>query len=98
VYDKGNNSQELSSQHKLRVIIVLDEAHLLSIQVLEQLQILLNYEQDSKPWLSLILIGLPDLRETLKRSVLASQAARVPIRNHIPRWMPSRSGSTSDIA
>ena len=33
--------QELASQHKLRVIIVLDEAHLLSIQVLEQLHILL---------------------------------------------------------
>ena len=50
--------QELASQHKLRVIIVLDEAQLLSVQVLEQLHILLNFEKDSKPWLSLILIGL----------------------------------------
>ncbi len=56
-----------ASHHKLRVIVMLDEAHLLSIQVLEQLHILLNYEKDSKPWLSLILVGLPDLRETLKR-------------------------------
>src|SRR6266487_1341702 len=76
--------QELASQHKLRVIIVLDEAHLLAIQVLEQLHILLNFEKDSKPWLSIILIGLPDLRETLKRNVLASLTARVPIRIHIP--------------
>jgi type II secretory pathway predicted ATPase ExeA len=76
--------QELASQHKLRVIIVLDEAQLLSIQVLEQLHILLNFEKDSKPWLSLILIGLPELRETLKRNVLASLAARIPIRIHIP--------------
>jgi len=75
--------QELASQHKLRVIIVLDEAHLLSVQVLEQLHILLNFEKDSKPWLSLILIGLPDLRETLKRNVLASLTARVPIRIHL---------------
>jgi len=72
------------SQHKLRVIIVLDEAHLLAIQVLEQLHILLNFEKDSKPWLSIILIGLPDLRETLKRNVLASLTARVPIRVLIP--------------
>jgi general secretion pathway protein A len=75
--------QELASHHKLRVIVMLDEAHLLSIQVLEQLHILLNYEKDSKPWLSLILVGLPDLRETLKRNVLASLTARIPIRIHL---------------
>ncbi len=75
--------QELACQHKLRVIIVLDEAQLLPIQVLEQLHILMNFEKDSKPWLSLILIGLPDLRETLKRNVLASLTARIPIRIHI---------------
>jgi len=75
--------QELASHHKLRVIVMLDEAHLLSIQVLEQLHILLNYEKDSKPWLSLILVGLPDLRETLKRNVLASLTARMPIRVHL---------------
>jgi general secretion pathway protein A len=34
--------------------------------------------------LSLILIGLPDLRETLKRNVLTSLAARIPIRIHLP--------------
>ncbi len=75
--------QELASQHKLRVIVVLDEAHMLSVQVLEQLHILGNFEKDSKPWLSFILIGLPDLRETLKRNILASLAARIPVRIHI---------------
>jgi len=75
---------ELAGQHKLRVIIVLDEAHMLAIQVLEQLHILLNFEKDSKPWLSLILIGLPELRETLKRNVLTSLTARVPIRIQLP--------------
>lgn len=75
--------QELASQHKLRVIVVLDEAHMLAVQVLEQLHILGNFEKDSKPWLSFILIGLPDLRETLKRNVLTSLTARVPIRIHI---------------
>jgi general secretion pathway protein A len=82
-YNVSQHIQELASQHKLRVIVVLDEAHLLSIQVLEQIHILLNFEKDSKPWLSLIMIGLPDLRETLKRNVLASLTARVPIRIHI---------------
>jgi len=76
--------QELATQHKLRVVLVLDEAHLLSLQVLEQLHILLNFERDSKPWLSLLFVGLPELRETLKRNVLTSLAARVPMRVHLP--------------
>jgi len=75
--------QELAGQHKLRVVIALDEAHLLSIQVLEQLHILMNFNRDSKPWLSLVLMGLPHLRETLKRNVLCSLTARIPIRVHI---------------
>ena len=71
-------------QHKLRVILVLDEGHLLPIQVLEQLHVMSNFMRDSKPWLSIVLVGLPDLRETLKRNVLASLTARIPIRVHIP--------------
>ncbi|MEE8201754.1 MAG: AAA family ATPase [Candidatus Acidoferrales bacterium] len=76
--------QDLASQHKLRVVLLLDEAHLLPIQVLDQLHILLNFDRDSKPWLSLILVGLPELRETLKRNVLASLTSRIPIRVHMP--------------
>jgi len=64
--------------------LFLDEAQLLSIQVLDQLHLLLNFQKDSKAWLSIVLIGLTDLRETLKRNVLSSLAARMPVRVHIP--------------
>lgn len=76
--------EETASQHKLRFILFLDEAQLLSIQVLDQLHLLLNFQKDSKAWLSIVLIGLTDLRETLKRNVLSSLAARMPVRVHIP--------------
>jgi hypothetical protein len=36
---------------------VLDEAHLLHQDTLDHLHILLNYEWDSKPLLSLLLVG-----------------------------------------
>jgi type II secretory pathway predicted ATPase ExeA len=78
--------QDLATQHKLRFILVVDEGHLLPIQVLEQLHVLMNFVRDSKPWLSLILVGLPDLRETLKRNVLTSLASRIPIRIQVPPW------------
>lgn len=80
----SSHIQDLALQHKLRVVLVLDEAHLIPVQVLEQLHILSNFVRDSKPWLSIILVGLPDLRETLKRNVLASLTARLPIRIQIP--------------
>lgn len=76
--------QELAGQHRLHVVIALDEAHMLNTQVLEHLHILGNFCRDSKPWLSLILMGLPDLREMLKRNILASLIARIPIRIQIP--------------
>ena len=76
--------QDLATQHRLRVVLVLDESHLLPIPVLEQLHVLLNFVRDSKPWLSILLVGLPDLREILKRNVLASLAARLPMRIQIP--------------
>jgi general secretion pathway protein A len=80
----SSHIEDLASQHKLRVALLIDEAHLLPIQVLDQLHILLNYQRDSKPWLSIILVGLPELRETLKRNVLQSLTGRIPIRVHLP--------------
>lgn len=76
--------QDLATQHRLCVALFLDEAHLLPIQVLDQLHILLNFDRDSKPWLSIVLIGLTELRETLKRNVLTSLTGRMPIRIHVP--------------
>ena len=80
----SQHMEDLANQHKLRMVLLLDEAHLLPIQVLDQLHILLNFQRDSKPWLSIILVGLPELRETLKRNVLQSLTGRIPIRVHIP--------------
>ena len=44
---------------------LLDEAHLLQQDTLDHLHILLNYGWDSRAILSLILVGLPELRERL---------------------------------
>jgi len=74
--------EEVSAQ-KVQATVVIDEAHLLPVDVLGHLHILLNYQRDSRPLLSLLLIGLPGLRERLKRNVLTSLAARLPMRIHL---------------
>jgi general secretion pathway protein A len=65
---------------KVHPVIAFDEAQLLPVRVLEQLPVLLNFQRDSKPFLSLVLIGLPELRDRLRRNVLSSLAARLPVR------------------
>jgi general secretion pathway protein A len=84
--------EEMASEHKLRPVLLLDEAHLLPIQVLEHLHILSNFQRDSKPLLSLVLVGLPELRERLKRNVLASLTSRIPVRIQLPAFSAEEVG------
>lgn len=75
--------EDLASAQRLCPVLLLDEAHLLSLQVLSHLHILLNFQRDSAPFLSLVLVGLSELRDKLARNVLASLSARLPVRVHL---------------
>lgn len=72
--------EALATEQKLRPVLVLDEAHLVPLAVLGHLHILLNFHRDSQPLLSIVLVGLPELRDRLMRNVLSSLAARLPVR------------------
>ena len=50
---------------RIHPVFLLDESHLLQQDTLDHLHILLNYAWDSRAMLSLILVGLPELRERL---------------------------------
>lgn len=56
--------QHLGSE-RLHPIFLLDEGHLLHQDVLEHLHIMANHEWDARALLSLVLVGLPELRERL---------------------------------
>jgi general secretion pathway protein A len=53
------------SQNRIHPVLILDEAHLLHQDTLDHLHVLLNFDWDSRPLLSLLLVGLPDLRDRL---------------------------------
>ncbi len=71
---------EETASAKVHPVLMLDEAQLLAVKVLEHLPLLLNFQKDSKPFLSIVLIGLPELRQRLARNVLSSLGARLPVR------------------
>ena len=64
-------------------VIVVDEAHLLSHEMLEEIRFLLNMEMDSKSSCSLILVGQPELRSKLKLQIHQAIDGRVDIRFHL---------------
>ena len=75
--------EDLADEQKIHPVLVLDEAQLLPMHVLEQLHVLLNFHKDSRAFLSVILIGLPELRDRLGRNILSSLSTRLPVRVHL---------------
>ena len=58
----------LSKDKKINIIIVLDEAQYLKSTILNDLKLLLNFDLDSKNYVSLILVGQPTLNYILNRN------------------------------
>ena len=74
----------LTEDEKKTPVVIVDEAHLLSREMLEEIRFLLNLRMDSYSALSLILVGQTELRETLKLQVNNAIWQRVDMRFHLP--------------
>jgi len=64
-------------------VIIVDEAHLLTREMLEEIRFLLNFKMDSYNPLSLILSGQTELRETLRKQIYEAISQRVQVRYHM---------------
>jgi len=73
----------LTEHEKKTPVIIVDEAHLLSREMLEEIRFLLNVRMDSLSTLTLILSGQSELKDTLKLQVNAAITQRVDIRYHL---------------
>lgn len=69
----------LSKDKKINVIIVLDEAQYLKSSILNDLKILLNFDMDSKNYISLILVGQPSLNNILRRNIFDALSQRITV-------------------
>jgi general secretion pathway protein A len=74
-------------------VVIIDEAQNLPRDTLEQLRLLTNLETDKQKLLQIILIGQPELRETMKRNDLRQLAQRVTAKYHL---MPLNAVETYD--
>lgn len=63
-----------------RVVLVLDEAHLLDAEQLEGLRLLTNVDMDSRSPFACVLVGQPTLRRRIRLGAFAALDQRVALR------------------
>jgi type II secretory pathway predicted ATPase ExeA len=66
-----------------RVVLMIDESHLLTPDQLEDLRMLTSAEMDSRSPAAVVLIGQPTLRRRLSQGVLAAVDQRISLRVHL---------------
>jgi general secretion pathway protein A len=87
------NHVEDLGREKVHPVFLLDEAHLLHQDTLDHLHILLNYDWDRRPLLSLVLIGLPELEHRLASRRNRSLYSRLHRRLRV---VPNGPGDTAE--
>jgi len=86
-YAISTHVQDLARE-RVHPVFLLDESHLLHQDVLDHLHIVTNYEWDRAPLLSLVLVGLPELRDRMQlrrnRSLWSRVHTRLALEDPLP--------------
>jgi len=72
-----------TAERKIKPVLIIDEAHLLRLEVFAQLHTLFEFELDSKPIAPVILCGQKNLIDSLSYHKCRSLASRVIGRSHL---------------
>ena len=73
----------LCLETRVRPVLIVDEAHHLRSDVLEDLRLLTNYEMDSQNRLCLILVGQTELRRRIGMAVHEALNQRIVVRQQV---------------
>ena len=71
-----------------RVLLIFDEAHVLPVDLLEEIRLLSNREGQGQDVLSIVLVGQPELNERMSDDRLLPLRQRIGIRFHLQRFTP----------
>jgi type II secretory pathway predicted ATPase ExeA len=75
--------REIVIEKKMKIALVIDEASLMRLEVFAELHTIMQFEQDSKPWLPIILTGRTNLIDKLMYQTSMPLASRVVARSHM---------------
>jgi general secretion pathway protein A len=71
------------SEKKMTTVLVVDEAHHLSAEILEEIRLLTNLETADGKLLQILLVGQPELEEKLDSPGLRQLKQRIALRAHL---------------
>ena len=77
-----NEVSRLCAENRMRPVLIVDEAHHLRTDLLEDLRLLTNYAMDSDNRLTVLLVGHPELRRRMSMAALDALAQRIVVRAH----------------
>ncbi len=72
-----------------KTVLLIDEAQLLKVPVLEQIRLLTNLETTTEKLLQIMLIGQPELKKLLARPALRQLSQRITARFHLEALTPA---------
>jgi general secretion pathway protein A len=75
--------REIVLEKKMKVVLIVDEASLIRLEVFAELHTITQFEQDSKPWLPIILAGRTNLIDKLMYQTSMPLASRIVARSHM---------------
>ncbi len=70
----------------LKPVVIIDEAHLLEREMLEEIRFLLNSQMDSRNPLALILVEQTEVRDKLRKPVYTAIAQRLDLHCHLSHF------------
>ena len=70
-------------EKKMKIVLVIDEASLMRLEVFAELHTICQFEKDSKPWLPIILAGQSNLVDKLTYRDSRPLASRIVAKSHL---------------
>ncbi len=69
--------KKLVDEEKVEPIIIIDDAHFLSKEILEEFKVLFDFEMDSKDYTTVVLCGHPSLKTEVSKNIYDSLKQRI---------------------
>lgn len=74
----------MRGMHNLQPVVIVDEAHLLDKEMLEEVRFLLNFKMDAESPMTLILVGQSELWDKLQLQTYAAIRQRIDLQCKLP--------------
>ena len=87
--------RDRAQPEELTTVLVVDEAHHLSAEILEEIRLLTNLETAHQKLLQILLVGQPELDEKLDSGDLRQLKQRIALRSQLGAWTWRRRVVTS---